>query len=152
MNNPLKWISDEIHKILSWITNAEKALAPAINIAETLLNGLKTFDSSVPGKTVLGIIESFVPASTGLINAIELQLPIWLVELNWVKNEAGKTLDEQWADALVYLATIKGTDTYAAQYNSLKALFLKFFGTNMGEPVTIQQALTLGQPTHVTTA
>lgn len=148
MNNPIKWIADELHKLVSWISGAEKTLAPAISIAETALNALKTFDSSVAGQTIESIIEGVIPASTGLINAFHLQLPVWLVELNWIKNETGKTLTEQWEDVQSYLNSISDPDVKASQYNTLKALFLKFFGSNTGEPVTIQQALTLAQPTH----
>lgn len=142
------FLSDLFHKIGDWLKGAEKELATPIKIAEDVLNGLKSFDGSVIGQTLETAIETWIPASTGLINAFKLQLPIWLQELNWLSAETGKTLDEQWQDALTYLSTIKDADVYASQYNTLKALFIKFFGTNAGSVVNIQQALTLGQPTH----
>lgn len=148
MNNPLKWIAGELHKLIDWITKAEKKLAPAISIAETLLNALKAFDSSIAGQTIETLIEIAIPASTGLINAFKLQLPVWLIELNLIKHETDKSLTEQWEDVQTYLNSISDPDIKASQYNTFKALFLKFFGTNMGESVTIQQALTLGQSTH----
>jgi hypothetical protein len=148
MNNPIKWISDEIHKLLAWVTQAEKKLAPAISIAETVLNALKSFDNSIIGQTVESIIEAAIPASTGLIEAFKIQLPIWLIDLNLIKNDGNKTLTEQWEDILTYLNSISDPDVKASQYNTLKALFLKFFGTNSGEVVSIQQALMLAQPTH----
>jgi len=156
-NNPFQdlgsFLSNLFKKIVSWITAAEHVLGPVITIAETLLNGLKSFDNSVVGQTVEGLIEQYIPASTGLINAFKLQLPVWLIDLGWIQNEATKTLDQQWQDALAYLATIKDPNVKATQLAALKSLFLHFFGTNSGtvvngKPLTIQQMITLSQPTH----
>jgi hypothetical protein len=147
------FLSTLFKKIWAWITDAEKQLIPVITIAEGLLNALKTFDGSVIGQTVEGLIESYIPASTGLINAFHLQLPIWLIDLGWIKNEAGKTLQEQWQDALNYLNTISDPKVKAVQLAALKALFLHFFGTNTGalvngKELTIQQMVMLSPPTH----
>lgn len=146
------WISTAIHNVLEWIKGAEKKLASPIAIAENVLNALKSFDTSVIGQTVIAVVETAAPQSKNLISAFELQLPIWIIELNWIQKEEGKTLEEQWADALKYLESIKDADVYASQLNSLKALFIKFFGTNAGQEVTIQQSLTLAQPTHAAIA
>lgn len=147
------FLSNLFKKIVTWITAAEKQMAPVITIAEKLLNGLKSFDDSIAGQTVEGIIESYIPASTGLINAFKLQLPIWLIDLKWVQDETGKSLQDQWQDALNYLATIKDPNVKATQLAALKALFLHFFGTNAGttvngQPLTIQQMIVLAPPTH----
>lgn len=136
-----------------WLKGAEKALAPAITIAEGLLNALKSFDNSIVGQTVEGLIEQYIPASTGLINAFKIQLPIWLIDLKWIENEATKTLEEQWQDALDYINTIVDPKVKATQLASLKALFLHFFGTNTGtlingKELTIQQMIVLSPPTH----
>lgn len=142
------WLSKAWKSVTAWITKAEVTLQPAIVIAENVLNAIKAFDGSVVGQTVESIIEAEIPAATGLINAFKLQLPVWLIELNWISAESSKSLEDQWGDALAYLATIKDADVYASQLNTLKALFTKFFGNNEQLPVTIQQALTLAQPTH----
>lgn len=151
--NLLTEISDLFSRLIKWITQAETKLAPVIDIAENVLNGLKSFDDSIVGATVEGIIEQFIPASTGLISAFKLQLPVWIIELNWIKAEQGKTLEEQWKDALAYLATISDPKTKAVQLAGLKALFLHFFGSNAGVTVngkelTIQQMIVLSPPTH----
>lgn len=151
--NIIKDIVGLFHRILAWLTRAEKQLAPVITIAEDLLNGLKKFDASVPGQTIEAIVEQYIPASTGLINAFKLQLPVWLIDLGWIKNEAGKSLQEQWQDALNYLNGIIDPKVKATQLAALKALFLHFFGANTGVNVdgkefTIQQAIVLSQPTH----
>lgn len=153
MSNILTQISDLFTRLIKWITGAEEKLAPVIDIAENVLNGLKSFDSSIVGQTVEGIIEEFVPASIGLINAFKLQLPVWIIELNWIRDENGKTLEQQWQDALNYLASITDPKTKAVQLAGLKALFLHFFGSNMGVTVnnkelTIQQMIVLSPPTH----
>jgi hypothetical protein len=153
MANIFSDIANFFKKVLSWLEGAEKALAPVLDIAENLLNGLKNFEASPAGQTVEALIESIVPASTGLINAVKLQLPVWLKDLGWVKDETNKTLDEQWADAQAYLASIVDPNVRATQLNALKSLFTHFFATNTGATVngqqfTIQQALVLAQPSH----
>lgn len=148
MSNIITWISEEITKALNWIKGAETKLAPVINIAENVLNGLKTFEASTLGQLVESVIEAEIPASTGLINAFNLQLPVWLIELNWIKSETGKSLTEQWEDAQSYLNSITDPNVKASQYNTLKALFSNFFAQNEGIETTIQQMLTLAQPTH----
>lgn len=148
------FLSDLFQKIVSWLKGAEKALSPVISIAENLLNALKKFDESVVGQTVEGLIEQYIPASTGLINAFKLQLPIWLQQLNWIETESSKSIEEQWQDALKYINSISDADVKATQLNSLKALFIKFFGANSENvinattPLTIQHALVLAQPSH----
>jgi hypothetical protein len=157
MSNPIQdvgnFLSNLFHKILEWLKIAEKELVHVIPIAETLLNALKKFDESAVGQTVEGIIETYIPASTKLIDAFKLQLPIWLIDLGWIKNEVGKTLEDQWKDALNYLATIQDPKVKATQLIALKTLFLHFFGVNMGVTVngkelTIQQMSILAPPTH----
>jgi hypothetical protein len=150
ISNAIAWVTKEFKQLITWIGQAEEKLKPALVVAENLLNGLKSFTDSGIGKTVISIIEAEIPASTGLLVAFQNQLPIWLAELNWINNEGNKTLDEQWKDALAYLSSIKDPDVYASQLNTLKALFTKFFGTNEGLGVTIQQALTIAQPSHST--
>ncbi len=148
MSINLTWISKAIHDVLNWIKGAEAKLSKPLSIAEDLLNGLKSFDESATGQLVETIIEATIPASTGLIDAFKLQLPLWLKELNLIKGEFDKSLTEQWEDVLTYLNSIQDPDVKAAQYNTLKALFSKFVAVNTGNPATIQQMLTLGQPTH----
>ena len=142
------FVSNLFSKILNWIKGAEAKLKPVLDIAENILNALKTFDASALGQTVEGLIETVIPASTGLINAFKLQLPVWLIKLNWITNEDNKTFDQQWTDALAYLDTLKGGSEYAVQLNSLKALFTEFFAGNGKDVVNIQQALTLAQAHH----
>lgn len=148
MSNILTDISGLFQKVVAWIKGAEEKLKPVLTIAENVLNALKAFDASAAGQTVESLIEAAIPASTGLINAFKLQLPVWLIKLNWITSEDGKTLDQQWADAQAYLNTLKGGSEYAVQLNSLKALFTEFFGSNGTDVVNIQQALVLAQPSH----
>lgn len=154
MSNLGTWLSDLFSKILNWLKGAEKTLHPLIMIAEDLLNGLKAFDASALGQTVEGIIEAAIPASTGLINAVKLQLPIWLKELKWLDDITGKSLTEIWTESQQYLNSIEDPNVRAAQLNTLKALFTNFFVQNSNEaispttPFTIQHALLLSTPTH----
>ncbi len=144
MANIIQDIGHFFKKVLDWITGAEEKLKPILKIAEDVLNALK----SPAAQSIEAIIESVVPASTGLIEAFKLQLPVWLVQLKWIEDEAGKTLDQQWQDALNYLNSIPDKDVRAAQLATLKALFTKFFGSDGEHVVNIQQAITLSQPSH----
>lgn len=156
MSTPIEqaenWLSNEFQTIVAFIAHKEQQLAPAITIAENLLNGIKSFEGGIIGKGIELVLETYIPASTGLINAFKLQLPIWLIELNWLKSESDKSLTEQWEDALSYLNSISNDQVKASQYNTLKALFIHFFGTNSAEGlINIQQALVIAQPSHDST-
>lgn len=149
------FLAKEFHDVVTWIESEEQKIKPVITIAENVLNGLKTFDASIVGQTLEGVLEVTIPASTGIIDAFKLQLPVWLIELKWIENEGNKTLQQQWEDAKVYLDTLS-PDVFAVQYNTLKALFTKFFGVNtldannpdVGANLNIQQSLLLAQPSH----
>lgn len=142
------FFSTELKKFVAWIEGKENALKPILKIAETVLNGLKSFDGSVVGQTIETAIESWIPASKALVDAFQLQLPVWLIKLKWIEDESTKTLAEQWADAKAYIDSIDDPDVKAAQLNTLKALFTKFFASDGFAAVTIQQTLALAQPTH----
>jgi hypothetical protein len=146
-------IANFFKKLVGWIEKAEEKLKPVLDVAENLLNQLKNFEASPAGQTVEALIEAWVPASTGLINAVKLQLPVWLKDLGWVKDEVGKSLDQQWQDALSYLNGIADHNVKATQLNALKSLLTHFIATNTGVTVnekefTIQQAMVLAQPSH----
>lgn len=144
-----QWIDKEFTQLKTFIIGEEKVISPYLSIAENIVNGIKSFEGSEIGKISIGALESFIPASTGLINAFNEQLPVWIVGLNWAVNETGKTPDAQLQDAVTYLKSITDPDIYAAQLNTLKALISKFFTGNDGVvPLSIQQALTLAQPSH----
>lgn len=151
------FLSTLFQKIVKWLEGVEKVLSPMLTIAENLLNALKTFEATPLGQTVEGIIETFIPASTGLINAFKLQLPVWLIDLKWIQDEANKTLDQQWQDALIHLNSINDPNVRATQLVALKSLFTHFFVTNSTEvvspttPFTINHAILLSVPSHDTT-
>lgn len=152
MANPIQdvelFIGKEWHQFTAWLQAEETKLKPVITIAENVLNGIKDFEISPEGQALEGLLETLIPASTGLVEAFNLQLPVWLVQLKWIENEDNKTLSEQWADAQAYLATIIDPHVYATQFASLKALFTVFFGGDGTNVVNIQQAITLSQPSH----
>lgn len=142
------FLGKEWHQFITWLEGEEEKLKPIITIAENVLNAIKSFEASPEGQALEAVIESVIPASTGLINAFKLQLPVWLVQLKWIEDEDSKTLDEQWADAQAYLATIVDPQVYAVQLAALKSLFSTFFANNAGVSLNIQQGIVLSQPTH----
>lgn len=152
MSNPIQdaeqWLGKEWHQFVTWLKGAENTLKPVLSIAENVLNGLKTFVASPVGLTLESLVETLIPASTGLVEAFNLQLPVWLVQLKWIEAEDDKTLSEQWSDAQAYLNSITDPKVYATQLASLKALFTAFFAGDGENAVNIQQAIVLSQPSH----
>lgn len=152
INNIDKWLVTAFHSVINWITNAEKKLSPALSIAENLVNRFKAFEASTAGQSLEALIESVVPASTGLIDAIKLQFPKWFTAMRLIDGEITKPLDEQGQDAINALQKVKALDidTYAGDLNTLKALITKFVATNSGDmgTITMPQSLMLAQPSH----
>lgn len=142
------WLEREFDDIKVWVIGEVDKLKPLVDIADKLVNEIKTLEASAAGQFVETTIETLIPASTGLINAFRLQLPVWVIDLNWAADEEGKTDDQKWQDAVTYLNGIVDPDVRAAQLNTLKALFSKFFAGNSGHALTMPQSLTISQPSH----
>lgn len=134
--------------VKSFFSGASPVIHEIVTVADNIVNGLKALDSSTVGQFLESGVEALIPASTGLVSAFKLWLPVAVTDLNWAVKEDGKTDAQKVSDAVAYLATIKGTDTYATQLNSLNALVQKFLSDNQGAGLTIQQALAVSQVNH----
>lgn len=156
MSNPIQdaetFISDELKKIVSWVEGEEKNVAPAIALAENALNAIKSFEVTPEGETIEAILEAVIPASTGLVVAFNNQLPVWLADLGLIDAEAGKNLSAQVSDAVSVVKSKTDSNVVSVILGGLKSLFTTWFADNLGTPITIQQAQTLSQPTHVQAA
>lgn len=135
-------------KVKTFFHGASIAVHSIVDIADKIANAIKTVEASQVGQLLETGLEAFIPASTGLINAFKLWLPKIVTDLNWAVAEEDKTDTQKVADAVAYLASIKGTDVYAAQLNTLNALIQKWLSDNQGAGITIQQALTVSQIIH----
>lgn len=135
-------------KVKTFFHSASDVVHDVVIMADEAVNKIKELEQSQVGQFLEMGIETIIPASTGLINAFKLWLPVVVTDLNWAVKEEGKTDAEKVQDALAYLASIKGTDIYATQLNSLNALIQKFLSDNQGAGMTIQQALTASQVVH----
>lgn len=135
-------------KVKTFFHSASTEVHSIISIADNIVNAIKSVEQSQVGQLIETGLEAFIPASTGLINAFKLWLPKIVIDLNWAVAEEGKTDTQKVADAVAYLASIKGTDAYAAQLNTINALIQKWLSDNQGVGMTIQQALTVSQVNH----
>lgn len=135
-------------KVKSLFSSASSEVHTIVSIADKIANEIKTLEASQVGQFLEVTLEALIPASTGLVNAFKLWLPVIVTDLNWAVAEEGKTNTQKISDALTYLASIKGTDVYASQLNTLNALIQKWMSDNQGAGVTIQQALTMAQVVH----
>jgi len=135
-------------KVKSLFHSASGAVHTIVTVADNIANEIKTLEASQIGQFLETTVETLIPASTGLVNAFRLWLPKIVTDLNWAVKEEGKTDAEKIADAVAYLESIKGTDAYAAQLNTLNALIQKWLSDNQGAGMTIQQALTISQVNH----
>jgi hypothetical protein len=142
------FLADLWEKVKSLFHTATSEVHNIVTIADNIANQIKTLEASAVGQFLEATIETLIPASTGLVNAFRLWLPKIVTDLNWAVKEAGKTDAEKIADAVAYLESIKGTDAYAAQLNTLNALIQKWLSDNQGAGLTIQQALTISQVNH----
>lgn len=135
-------------KVKSLFHTASSKVHDIVTIADNVANAVKTLEASTVGQFIESGIEALIPASTGLVNAFKLWLPVIVTDLNWAVKEEGKTDAEKVADAVAYLESIKGTDVYASQLNTLNALIQKWLSDNHGAGLSIQQALTISQVNH----
>ena len=142
------FLKDLWDKVKSLFHSASPLVHTIVTIADNAVNAIKTAEASQAGQLLESGLEAIIPASTGLINAFKLWLPVIVTNLNWAVKEDGKTDAEKIADALAYLESIKGTDAYAAQLNTLNALIQKWLSDNQQAGLTIQQALTVSQVNH----
>jgi hypothetical protein len=136
------------NKVKSLFSGADTLVHTIVTTADNLANAIKNLEASQVGQFLEVGLEALIPASTGLINAFKLWLPVVVIDLNWAVKEDGKTDAEKVADAVAYLESIKGTDAYAAQLNTLNALIQKWLSDNQQGGLTIQQALTISQVNH----
>jgi hypothetical protein len=142
------FLSNLWEKVKTFFHGASTQVHSIVDIADKIANAIKLAEASQVGQLLETGLEAFIPASTGLVNAFKLWLPKIVTDLNWAVAENGKTDAQKVQDAVAYLASIKGTDAYAAQLNTLNALIQKWLSDNQGAGMTIQQALTVSQVNH----
>lgn len=137
-------------KVKSLFSKADTLVHTIVTLADELVNKLKDLEESEAGQFLETAIETLIPASTGLINAFRLWLPIVVTDLNWAVQEEGKTSEEKIADAIAYLTKLKviNPDAYAAQLNTINALIQKWLSDNQGAGLNMPQALTITQVNH----
>jgi hypothetical protein len=149
-DNTKTWLGRIFATIASWFSSASGAVHDLTVLADNLANAIKNLEASTVGTFIETTVEMLIPASTGLINAFKLWLPVIVTDLNWAVAEEGKTPEQILADAIAYLNKIKVTNpnAYAGQLNTLNALIQKWFSDNQGLGLTIQAALTAAQVVH----
>ena len=118
--------------------------------ADALVNEFKNLEESTVGQFLESGIEAIIPASTGLINAVHIALPIVCVDLNWAVNEEGKSDALIITDALAYLAQLKTKDPvlYAGALNTLSTKIGTILSGDKGLTLTTEQSLLLSPIAH----
>ena len=149
----ITWLSKILAKVASYFGNASNEIHDVAVISTNVVNAIKNAEQSNIGQLVETGLEMVIPASSGLINAFKLWLPVVLKDLNWVVGETNLNLtlpdlQNYLSAAASYLSTIKGTDVYAAQLNSLNALVQKWFSDQRGLGLTMPQALLTPQAVY----
>lgn len=139
------WLGRLFATVVSWFSKASAAIHDVTVLADNVTNAIK--NSPITGG-IETALEMSIPASTGLVEAFKLELPNIVTKLNWAVAEESKTPDQLVSDGLAYLESIKGTDDYVIQLNSLAAKIQKWFSDNQGLGLTIQQALLTPQIVH----
>lgn len=144
------WLGNLIAKVAAWFSTASNDLHDFTVIADNLVNAIKKIEASTVGQFLETTVEILIPASTGLVNAFKLWLPVVVIDLNWALQEEGKTNEQKITDAAAYLIKLKviNPDAYATQANALNALIQKWLGDNSGIGTTIQQALVSAPIVH----
>lgn len=150
MNSDESFLGKLWHSVKTFFTGASSVVHTIITVADKIVNEFKTVEESTVGQFLETTLETLIPQTIPLVNALKLWLPKIVTDLNWAVAEDGKKGEEVLADALKYLNTLKGVniDAYAAQLNTLNALIQKFMSDNQQGGLTIQQAITVGQVIH----
>lgn len=146
----MSFLSNMWDHVKSLFHNASGAVHEIITVADKVANTLKNLEASQAGQFLETTLETLVPPSAVIINGIKLWLPKVVTDLNWAVQEDGKTDEQKIADAVAYLAKLKGVnpDAYASQLNTLNALIQKWMSDQQGAGLNIQQALTISQVNH----
>ena len=137
-------------KVKSFFANASTEVHVIVTVADNIVNVFKNLEASATGQFLETTLETLIPSTIPLVNAIKLWLPKVFTDLNWAVAEDGKKPEEVLQDALNYLQKVKSLniDAYAASLNTLNALIQKFISDNQESGLTIQQALAVGQVVH----
>ena len=144
------FIQKALHAIGAFLGFIKKEAIDIAHVADNIINGVKSFEASAAGQFLEVTLETLVPASTGLINAIKLWLPKAFVISGWVKDEAGKNDVQILEDGAAWLLNLKETDidAYAKELHGMAAYLTKMISDNVGAGLTMAQALTLPQIIH----
>lgn len=144
------FIQKALHALGSFLGLIKSDAINVAHIANDVIDGVKSFEASAAGQFLETTLETLVPSSTGLINAVKLWLPKAFVVSGWVQNEVGKTDVQIMEDGTAYLLNLKTTDidAYAKELHGMAAYLAKMISDNLGAGLTMPQALTLPQIVH----
>lgn len=136
--------------VKSLFHNASDTIHDIVTVADKVANEIKNLEESQVGQFLEVTLQTILPVSAPIINGFKLWLPKVVTQLNWAVQEDGKTDEQKIADAVAYLAKLKGDnpDAYAGQLNTLNALIQKWISDEQNAGLNIQQALTISQVNH----
>lgn len=136
-----------IKSVLTFLGLVETDAEKIIGGAEVLVTKAMALEQTSTFQDLIEVVELAFPASTPIVNAINLALPSIFKTMNWISGELELTGDQQWQQALTYLLSLPYPEK-AAQLNSFAALVGNIANMVEGTSLTIQQLLTTAQPAH----
>ena len=150
---PTTVVGKLIAAVVSIFHKVEPIVDEITDWSNDLVNGIKKFDGDHPElvNEVETLIETVVPASTGLINAAKLAFPKAANIIVFAKDEEGKTDQQKYQDLMNYLKGLQTSDPvlYAGALNTINAWFQQFFATNDGTIVLpVSQSLAIAPIVH----
>jgi Cu2+-containing amine oxidase len=151
-NTPSTIVGKLIAAVVSIFHKAEPIVDDITNIANKLVNGIKAFKAAHPElvQDIEILIETVIPASTGLINAVKLAFPKAAAVIANVTTEESKTDQEKYQDLINYLTSLKTNDAvlYAGALNTINAWFQQFIASNQGVNLPVSQSLAIAPIVH----
>jgi hypothetical protein len=144
------WLGRLFQKLAAWVSTADDKLHDAAMIANNIGNAVVKAMASPQAQLLLDEIEMVVPASTGLVEALKLQVPVIVNKVHTVSTVLGTSGEQQAMESLASLALIAKSDPdlFATKVDGIVALVIKFISDNQGLGATIQQVLPMPQIVH----
>lgn len=120
------------------VTDVDKVLQSATNIALNAANALKDFATTPAGQTIEAVLGAVVPVQwiNGFINV----LPTIITDLQWAKNELDKTPRQLITEGLT-TAVNAAPNAKSTMMASLQAHAAVHFAAQQGVDLPIQAAL-----------
>lgn len=152
--NKKTWLGSIIASIVSFFHHADDVIDDIAAWANELVNIIKKAEASEAGQLLEAGVKIAFPASSTLISAFKLWLPVISSQISNVETFEDLTDEQKVQELLGYLAQLKKSNPviYAGTLNTLNAAIQQFFATNMGVvQLTKEASLAIAPVAHDST-